>query len=237
MYSTEGLPLYTRHVYGWSRRKVVLFVCGWRTSALWYRPVYLMLNLAGYKVYSYEVNALVGASPRITDYVEQVEAIAKDASLAIASQAPEAKIFTIGNSLGSEIALYIMKLQPRVRAAVLNTVRGNIAEFLWTAPSAALFKTGYISQGDYKGSLARKTKNISPHTNLDKLGDRPVLIYYSKPDKIIPRKNTEILISELRRARAKYTVRRNWILGHFGASVKNFVCAWRWLGFMRKAGK
>lgn len=237
MYTTEGMPLYTRHEYGWSRRKIVLFVCGWRTSSLWYRPVYLLLNIFGYKVYSYEVNALVGASPRIIDYVEQVEAIKVDALAVVAAAGNHTKIVAMGNSLGSEIALYIMKSEPRVGAAVLNTVRGNIADFLWTAPSASLFKTGYVTQGDYKSSLARKTKDISPHTNIDKLGDRPILVYYSRPDKIIPRKNTEQFITELRRAGANYTVRRNWFLGHFGASIKNFAYAWRWLAFIQKAGK
>lgn len=228
-------PYFVRTTYGWSRRKAVIFVCGWRTSVRWYWPVFRLLNISGYKVYAYEVNTHMASSSNILDYVYQVQAIKDDALALIAAAPPTTHWFTMGNSLGSEIALYIMKSSPQVRATVLNTVRGDTAQFIWTAPSAVLFKAGYVAHGDYKGSLTRKLRPISARYNLDALGDRPVLLYYSRADKVIPRHNTELLIRSMRNAGTNVRIKRNWVLGHFMASAKNFAYFWRWLRFLHRA--
>ncbi len=202
-----------------------------------YRPVFAIMTLAGYRVVAHslaENNILVGDNAGL---VSQVNEVIRDVQTDIVRlQSLGTSFFAVfGNSLGSELAMAVAKQTPEVAGIILNTVRGSTSEFIWHAPYAVGFKQLYKSRGYSEAQMYRELKLVEATNNLTSLGKRPVLLYYSKADSTIPPRNTELLITALAASHIVHTLVRNKYLGHFGASVKNHLYFWTWLGFLRTA--
>lgn len=196
-----------------------------------------MMNMAGYRVAAYSI-----AEDRILasdngGFMQQLHAVIDDVRADLLGyQARGVGFFaTFGNSLGSELAMASTKQIPEISAVVLNTVRGSTSEFIWHSPYGKDFKPGYEEQGYTEARMYNELKDVEAAEGLSKLGKRPVLLYYSKADKTIPPRNTELLVTALAAHHVRHRVIRNTYLGHFMASVKNHMRFWIWWRFLRQA--
>ena len=93
----------------------------------------------------------------------------------------------------------------------------------------------YKAQGYTEATLYNELRPVEAREYLDRLGRRPILLYYSKADKTIPPHNTELLITALSAEHVQHRVIRNKYLDHFTSSAKNHLAFWTWLSFLREA--
>lgn len=202
-----------------------------------YRPVFVAMNIAGYGVAGYSIaEDRILASDNI-GFMKQLDALVEDVKADVLGYRTQDINFfaTFGNSLGSELAMAAAKQVSGISAVVLNTIRGSTSDFIWHSPYGKDFKPGYESQGYTEAQMYNELKEVEAAEGLGKLGKRPVLLYYSKADKTIPPRNTELLVSALSAMHIKHTIIRNKYLGHLMASAKNHLFFWTWLGFLRSA--
>lgn len=202
-----------------------------------YRPVFVIMNLAGYAVVAYSIAEENIASATNDGFLEQLRQMIIDVRVEFDSYwVGSTRFFAcFGNSLGSELALAVAKQIPEVAAIVLNTVRGSTSQFLWHAPYAKAYKKLYQEQGYTEAKLYRELKPVEAGELVDKLKRRRLLIYYSLADKTIPPANTKLLLHALDAEQIHYTLYVNKHLGHFLASAKNHLLFGSWLSFLREA--
>lgn len=237
MFKLVSTDHYNRRQFGSTNKRVIFFFCGWMTKYWVYFPLFPIMVACGYRVYVYELNHKHILASDNNKYVEQVKAV-KDDVAKVLSKLPESiQAFTFGNSLGSESALFVLKHTPQIKAAVLNTVRGNIADFLWDLPYGADFKARYLKLGYTKDRLAKELLTVEPTYQLGLVAGRPLLVYYSKSDTVITPENTKILLKELDSKSIRHRVYSGKYLNHFGISTLNHARFWRWLAFLRAAEK
>lgn len=227
--------MFERRQFGTSRRRVIFFVCGYQTKINMYRPVYWVMRRLGYRVYAYVLDPKTVTTSHITGYVKQIKAVQRDIAGVLKSLPADMPAYVMGNSLGSESALYALKHTPQLRAAALVTTRGSIAEFIWNTPAGKVYKTVYEENNYTFAQLSRELAPAEPTKDIELLGDRPVCVYYSTPDVIIPASNTELLIEALDAARSNYRVKHYAWGGHFASTFKGLGAFWRWHRFFRQA--
>lgn len=224
--------MFERRQFGASRRRALFFIGGYRTSISTYRPFYWLARLLGYRVYAYVLDAERVVSAHITGYVDQVKAVTQDIEVTISSLPSDMELFVMGNSLGSESALYALKHIARLRAAVLVTARGSIAEFIWNTKEGSAFKPVYEQNGYDFEQLAKELRPIEPLQVLDKTVSRPIYLIYAADDTVIPPANTELLIGGVKYFKIKRYRRGN----HGGATIMGLAAFWRWHYFFKRAG-
>ena len=229
--------LFKKRTYGKPRRGVIFYFCGWRMPIGVYLPVYWLANIAGYSVHAYSLAEHYVMEADNKGFLEQLRAIVDDVEASVLGFQDQGVTFfaAFGNSIGSELALACTKAVPAISAAVLNTMRGSTSEFLWHSPYGRTWRSLYESQGYSEATLYNELRPVEACENLDKLGKRRVLLYYSKADKTIPPYNTELFVEALAASGVKHRIVRNRYLGHFWASVKNHMRFWIWWRFLRQA--
>jgi dienelactone hydrolase len=202
-----------------------------------YLPVYWMANLAGYRVHAYSLaeHYIMEADNR--GFLKQLKAVITSVEADVSDFHDQGVEFfaTFGNSIGSELALACAKSVPAVSVVVLNTMRGSTSQFLWHSAYGKLWKSMYEAQGYTEATLYNELRPVEACENLNVLGKRRILLYYSKADKTIPPYNTELFVKALAASDVKHKIITNRYLGHFWASVKNHARFWVWLAFLRQA--
>jgi fermentation-respiration switch protein FrsA (DUF1100 family) len=202
-----------------------------------YLPVYWIANAAGYRVHAYSLAEHYVAEADNKGFLDQLKALTDDVEADVLGFHAQGVEFFVafGNSIGSELALACTKAVPAISVVVLNTMRGSTSEFLWNSPYGQAWKPLYEVQGYTEATLYNELRPVEACEHLDRLGNRRVLLYYSKADKTIPPYNTELFVKALAASGVKHHIIRNRYLGHFWASVKNHARFWVWLGFLRQA--
>ena len=228
---------FKKRIYGKARRGVIFYFCGWRMPLWAYLPVYWMANIAGYRVHAYSLAEHYVAEADNKGFLDQLKALTDDVEADVLGFHAQGVEFFVafGNSIGSELALACTKAVPAISVVVLNTMRGSTSEFLWNSPYGQAWKPLYEVQGYTEATLYNELRPVEACEHLDRLGNRRVLLYYSKADKTIPSYNTELFVKALAASGVKHRIIRNRYLGHFWASVKNHARFWVWLGFLRQA--
>lgn len=224
--------MFERRQFGTSPRRALFFIGGYKTSISTYRPFYWLARLLGYRVYAYVLDAERVVSAHITGYADQVKAVTQDIEVTISSLPSDMELFVMGNSLGSESALYALKHIARLRAAILVTARGSIAEFIWNTQEGSAFKPVYEKNGYDFEQLAEELRPIEPLQELDQTTGRPIYLIYAADDTVIPPANTKLLIGKVPNLRTKLYRRGN----HGGATVMGLAALWRWHYFFKWAG-
>lgn len=229
--------MFERRQFGTSRRRVLFFVGGYRTSIAVYKPLYWIARLLGYRVYAYVLDAQTVISSNIMAYVGQIEAIQQDIAKTLKSLPDEIPAYVMGNSLGSESALYALKYTPELRAAALITARGSIAEFIWKTSAGKVFKPTYVENNYDFTQISQELSPAEPTKDLHLIGDRPVYVYYSSVDKVIPESNTQLLVKKFKEEHITYKIKRYSRGGHFATTVKGLGAFWRWHDFFQDPKK
>lgn len=227
--------MFDKQQFGSSRQKVIFFIGGYRTRIATYAPLYWIMNLLGYQIYAYVLDSKMVVASNIKTYVGQVQAVQQDIAATLSKLPKNAKAYTMGNSLGSESALYALKHTPQLKAAVLVTARGSIARYIWRTTAGQRFKPAYEDTYDFT-RLAREVESVEPLNELDRIGTRPVYMYYSDADKVIPVANTKLLIKGLQNADIHLKIRHYRHIGHFVAAFAGLGAFWRWHRFFNKEG-
>lgn len=225
--------MFERRQFGKSKRRVLFFIGGYRTKIGMYTPFYWLAQLLGYRVYAYVLDSQTVVSSNIMNYVGQIEAVQQDIAKTLKSLPQEIPAYVMGNSLGSESALYALKHTPQLRAAALITVRGSIARFIWKSEAGKSFKPAYINNKYDFTKISQELSPAEPIKDMELIGDRPVYVVYSKADKVIPESNTQLLLDALDNPK----VRMYKHLGHFAAAFVGMGAFWRWHAFFRDAKK
>ena len=228
---------FTKQCYGKPKRGVIFYFCGWRMPLAVYLPVYWLANLAGYSVHAYSLAEHHVMEADNKGFLEQLKAITDDVEADVLGLQDQGVAFfaAFGNSIGSELALACTKAVPAISAVILNTMRGSTSEFLWHSPYGRTWRALFEIQGYSEATLYNELRPVEACENLDRLGKRRVLLYYSKADKTIPPHNTELFVEALTASGVKHRIITNRYLGHFMASVKNHMLLWVWLSFLRQA--
>lgn len=225
--------MFERRQFGSSRRRVIFFIGGYRTSIGTYLPAYWLMRLLGYRVYAYVLDSQTVVSSNIMAYVGQIEAIQQDIAATLKTLPEDMPAFTMGNSLGSESALYALKHTPQLRAAALVTVRGSIARFIWKSPAGKSFKPAYVNNNYDFTRLSQELSPVEPLKDMGLLDGRPVYLIYSQKDTVIPPTNTELLITAL----PGMKVHRYNVGNHTATTIKGIGAFWRWHCFFGASKK
>lgn len=227
--------MFERRQFGNSQRRVLFFIGGYRTSIKMYAPAYWLMRLLGYRVYAYVLDSQTVVSSNIMAYVGQIEAVQRDIAQTLQQLPHGIPAYTMGNSLGSESALYALKHTPQLRAAALVTVRGSIARFIWKSSAGRSFKPAYEHNGYDYTQLSQELSPAEPIKDLELIGSRPVYVWYSQADKIIPSSNTRLLLQALTKTGVQLRVRNYKHLGHFMSAFASIGAFWRWHRFFRQS--
>lgn len=221
--------LFDRRTYGKRSHRVIVFIGGYKTNHAVYIPLYAMMRLLGYRVIAYTLDPSTVDADHISAYANQMKSVYDDVVSLIAGLPQDAKIYTMGNSLGSESALYLLKNIPAVRATYLVTGRGSIAEYIWNSPQGREYKPKYLKNGYSYESFVKELQSIEPRNDVNKIGDRSVFLAYALHDTIIPVSNTQLLIDALPGLHTYQYKRGN----HLAAAVKGLGAFWRWHQFYK----
>lgn len=216
--------MFERRQFGSRQQRIIFFIGGYRTKIEMYRPLYWMMRLLGYRVYAYVLDPTIVVASQITKYVDQIKAVQRDIAGIVDELPQDTECYVMGNSLGSESALYALKHTPRIEAAVLVTGRGSITEFIWNTNEGSGFKAPYVKNGYDFAQLSKELKPAEPLTDLKLIGNRPVYLCYSTKDQVIPSKNTEVLVKAL----PAIKVRKYGHGSHLAATIKGLGAFWRW---------
>lgn len=227
--------MFERRQFGNSRRRVIFFIGGYQTEIGMYRVLYWIMRALGYRVYAYVLEPKTVVASHIIGYVKQIQAVQKDIAKTLAGLPEGIDAYVMGNSLGSESALYALKHTPQVKAAALVTGRGSIAEFIWNTKAGSTFKSPYVKSGYDFTQISQELDPVEPIKDLKLIGDRPVHISYSQTDKVIPASNTELLLKALDSAGITYQVKRYRRGGHLATTIKGLGAFWRWHRFFQQS--
>lgn len=224
--------MFERRQFGNGRRRVIFFIGGYKTEIGMYRPLYWVMRRLGYRVYAYVLDPKVVVASDITAYVNQIKAVQKDIAQTM-SELGDADYYVMGNSLGSESALYALKHTPQIKSAFLVTARGSISQFIWKTKEGSSFKPAYVKNGYDFTQISQELNPAEPLNDLSLIGERPVCLIYSAKDTVIPPANTELLIKAL----PKMRVHRYRHGSHAAATIKGLAAFWRWHHFFLQSGE
>lgn len=222
--------MFERRQFGTSQRRVIFFVGGYKTRISTYRPLYWVMQLLGYRVYAYVLDPKTVVASHITAYVNQVKAVQQDVASLLNELPNDCRVYVMGNSLGSETALYALKHTQQIRAAFLVTARGSIAEFIWHSPAGSAFKPPYVKNGYSFEQLSAEVQPVEPLRDINLIGDRPIYLLYSARDTIIPASNTQQLTS------LSAVITHRYRYGdHLLTTVRGLAAFWRWHRFFKQS--
>jgi pimeloyl-ACP methyl ester carboxylesterase len=221
--------VFERRQFGKDRHRVIFFIGGYKTEIGMYRPLYWLMRRLGYQIYAYVLDPKTVVASDITSYVKQIESVQQDI-VSVIDELGEAEYYVMGNSLGSESALYALKHTPQIKSAFLVTARGSIAEFIWKSREGRSFKPAYEKNGYDFTQISQELSPAEPLSDLKLISDRPVYLVYSQRDNVIPPANTELLIEAL----SHMQVKRYRYGGHLVATLKGLAAFWRWHRFFVK---
>lgn len=91
-----------------------------------------------------------------------------------------------------------------------------------------------MEQGITLSELKKAWSNLSPIRNIDNLGDKKILVYLAKKDKIMPYDQGIKLLEKLKESKYDYRVIVNKHSGHYLGSFVNMLRFWVYLKFSKE---
>lgn len=190
---------------------------------------------AGYQVISYDYPlAITTHSPAHT--IRSLEAVLADASHKLGSIPPDMPVAAWGTSLGTALAARFAADNPRVRKVMLNLSYGDIAEhiihlpFMWLVPPKR--RNRFIQAAGGAEGLHSLFDDYSPLHLAPRLGDKHILLYLARNDRIQKWEHTAALPDALRHAGAELTFHENRLSGHYFGCLYNHLNAHRYMDFL-----
>ena len=204
-------------------KKVLFFLCSFRSSWKIYTLAIQRFKRAGYEVVVYDINDVVlqNDSPQLL--IDAVSQINENINQRIkAYQDQGIVIFDgIGNSLGSFL-LYNYAVRFPLRKIILN-IGGYMTRVIFEADNRHIKKTKqkYLAKGINLDKLAELWASIDDVSLGKQLKSEHTLLFRALKDKYASKEATALAIETMRNSPTKFTVIQNEKLGHSAAVLKN----------------
>lgn len=205
--------------------KVVIVFTAFGTQMRAYRLFTKVLNKRGYSSIIYDYPASIVHDAQIDDWHGFFEDVFADVKMRIKTlkAASYQHFYAHGSSMGTLLAAMAGRKCPEVTHTVLNLPYGDLGTAIYSAPPARYAKEKFLEQGITQEVFAEAFAYIDPLKTAPEFKDKKVLLFISKPDKVLDYNNSFNTRHALERAGAKLTYVENKRLGHHLGAVKNIV--------------
>ena len=215
----------------------VFLIVSFKTKAWMYRLAVKRLTDAGFLVHVYEYTwrPLLDAQPQ--DWPAFSTKLAKNIEAQVQKDllnCPDIRFGIIGVSVGSILAMHAAKLIPSLERIMLVTMYGNSALHVWEHPSLQKMRTKLESQGLNQEGAYALFGHVEPTLELERIGERPILLFANRTDPVIRFSNTQLFIDEARRLNIPIEVRMIRAARHSFTIVKAFKDFKTWLSFFEQ---
>lgn len=212
----------------------IFLMAAFGTKAWYYRPVVRALLQNGFKVhvYDYLSKPLLSADPE--QWVEFNYRINLDLAKKIDTEKhmhKNARFGIIGASVGSMLAIHAAKIYPQIDKIMLVTVYGSSANHVWESPKLAKIKKKFESSNRGVSEAYQLFGHMEPTYQLERIGQRKILLFANERDRTIKFENTKLLIEEAQRLGLNLTYKRIRAVRHSTTLFKVFRDQKTWLPF------
>lgn len=230
--------LHFRRVYFQSpvyKGATIFIVAAFKSKHWYYRPIARHLTKAGFNVYIYDYAArpLLRSQPQ--QWIEFSHAIFRDIQENIAAELAKdanARFGIMGASVGSTIALYVAKLCPQLERIVFVTLYGSSAQLVWENKSLRRVKKQFVRAHQGIQDAIEAYGALEGTTNLDKLGQRPILLFVSMDDRVISYSNANLFIQAAVAQKLNFSYKIVDATRHSFAILRTFANYSAWLPFV-----
>lgn len=215
-------------------KKVIFIFTAFGTKMAIYTPFIKMLNKKGYScvIYDYPVQMVYDAQiPEWHKFYDDVIADVQTRMKRLGKNGVT-RFDAHGTSMGSLLANLLARRTPNIDHIVLNLTYGDVAHAIFTSTTTAKARENFFKQGISQEAFAAAFAYTDPVKNAEDLRGRKVLLYLSKPDKVLPYKDTEHTRRAFERAGVNLTYVENARLGHWLGGAKNLLSAKRLMDFL-----
>ena len=227
---------YSSKTFGEKSKKVIFLLTGWGGAIFQHSFIAYLLQLNGYRVivYSYDKSIL---SPNIKETLTNCNLVKEDVKKRIKELKKEgvSRFYLFGNSLGSLLSLTIANEIPQdISKIILNLIGADLAETVWSwgeVRRLAWFKESLVAQEITLSELKQTWKFLSPINNTDNLKGRPILLYNSTRDELIPIEQTQKIAQKLTGITSVKTITNH--SSHKISLISNFLKFSVYLKFLR----
>lgn len=204
-------------------RKVLFFLCSFRSSWRVYALAIQRFKKLGYEVVVYDINDIVLQNDDPQILLTAVDLVIEDINQRKRHYTEKGiTIFDgIGNSLGSFL-LYNYAVRYPLRKVILN-IGGYMTRVIFEANNRHIKKTrrNYIAKGIDQDTLAKLWASIDDVSLGKQLKPEETLLFRAINDKYASEENTKLAVVTMSQSPTKFKVIQNQKLGHSAAVMKN----------------
>lgn len=215
--------------------KVVFLFTAMATRIGLYRLFVAALNRRGYSCVVYDYPLRIVHDAKHDEWHGLFDEVLGDATGKIAKYKKQGKkhFYAYGVSMGTLFAHKLGRENADISHVVLNLTYGDVASNLWTFWGVRKTMKNLIAQGHTMESARDVVAFIDPIVNAPKLKDKKVLLYLSKPDRIIVYKQSKYTLQAFKDAKLDLEYEENKYLGHFLGGAKNMMSIGRLERFLK----
>ncbi len=130
------------------------------------------------------------------------------------------EIVLLGMSLGCVNALMVSNKNQNVNKVLLVVPGDSLSDSLWRGLRTKKLKDQIAKRHVNLKELEKDWQELDPQNNIDDLAGKYIEVYLSKSDKIIPYRNGEHLVVDMKKIGLNPIVKKNDRLGHYFTVMK-----------------
>lgn len=205
--------------------KVVFLFTAMGTRIVLYLLFAKVLNRKGYScvIYDYPISLVHNAKNE--EWQGLFGEVIGDAQQKIQTykQSGSKYFYAYGVSMGTLFAHKLARDTPDITHVVLNLIYGDVASNLWTYRGVRKTMKNLIAQGHTMESARSVVSFIDPIVNAPQLKGKKVMLYLSKPDRVIVYDQSKHTLHAFKQAELDLVYVENKYLGHFLGATKNMA--------------
>lgn len=215
-------------------KAVVFFFAGMGMRLGMYQPFIRFLLRKGYSCVAYDYPIRIMWSGDVKVWRQLFDTVIADAQRRLAEYSEQGikDFITYGNSMGTLVANKFCRDEPKVSKLVLNLTYGDVAYSIWTYRMMHPAKRKLQRQSIDEAALRQALRYCDPIVTAPGLKDKPVLLYLSRTDKVLPYHQTQRTRQAFEQAGVRLTYVENRWLGHYLGGAKNFLAKRALLEFL-----
>lgn len=214
--------------------KVIFIFTAFGTKTGIYRPFVKALNKRGYSCIIYDYPTTIVQDAQLAEWHNFYEDVLKDIKSRISKllESNYTDFFAHGTSMGTLMAGLVSRNCPQVTHTVFNLPYGDLAYSIYTVRPARIAKEKLLLQGISQEQFADAFAYIDPLKTASGFKNKKVLLYISKPDKVLDYRDTQRTRIALEKAGAQLTYIENKRFGHHLGGAKNIMSINRLVTFL-----
>lgn len=213
----------------------IFLIVAFKSRHWFYRPVIKRLLDSGFNVhvYDYPARPLLVAYPE--QWIEFTQAVSDDIAGVIKAERaenPHVRFGIIGASVGSTLALHAAKCIPELERMVFITLYGSSAQLIWENKTLKKMKKRFVKAQKTMQDAFKAFAPMEATTGLERLGQRPILLFVSMDDQVISYSNASRFIQAAIEHDLNFKYRVVSVARHSLAILRTFGNYDAWLPFL-----